>query len=91
MEESISNDGAVVEFLHVLEDDFMAPHDGRRASDHGASEPRAGELEHVKACEVKAPRSAMKAMRDSVPQPGRDEDLLAALFPIGLYAVCLVM
>ena len=72
----------------------MVPHDSGRPSGHGANELRgawASELEHVKACEVKAPRSAMKAMRDSVPQPGRDEDLLAALFPIGLYAVCLVM
>ena len=61
----------------------MVPHDSGRPYGHGANELRgawASELEHVKACEVKAPCPVMKAMRGSVPWAGRNKDLHAALF-----------
>lgn len=52
--------------LHVLEDDLMALHDGRRPCSHGASEicgALAGKLEHVQACEMEAPCPVINAMR----------------------------
>ena len=72
----------------------MVSHDGGRPSGHGASELRGawgGELEHVKACEVRAMWPVIRPMLVSVLSPGRNEDLRAALFSVGLCAVCLVM